>query len=448
MAGLIPGRLAPGIALVGLLTASALSAGGPETAESALLDRYEGFWLGQSIANWTGLVTEMDRVEPPFYTDADWGREDRPNLWGHLTPHSQRIDFYLQPAGTPWGADDDTDIEYLYLHLMEAAGGRALTGEEIRDGWLAHIYSNEEAPLYRMFPDSEPVRENFLWVANERAFELMRQGRVPPATSDPALNPYTGKIDAQLTTEIFGLLAPGQPALALQLAELPIATAARHEAADIARFYVVMHALAVRLDPLLEPETAALCLADSARRVLPDSGYPARMYDFVRARHADHPASEAWPAVRDAVYARYQAAAHDGYVYEDPFDAGINFAASLVSWFYGRGDFRRTVKIGSLAGWDSDNPTATWGGLLGFLAGAEALRAEFAGHGAISDTYWIHRTRRGFPDRTPGQAGEDRFPLMAERMARVAREVLARPSGQHRGDLGGYQQPGCFGPGP
>ncbi|MEJ2323043.1 MAG: hypothetical protein P8Z31_12180, partial [Gammaproteobacteria bacterium] len=25
-------------------------------------DRLEGFWLGQSIANWTGLVTEMDKI--------------------------------------------------------------------------------------------------------------------------------------------------------------------------------------------------------------------------------------------------------------------------------------------------------------------------------------------------------------------------------------------------
>ena len=33
----------------------------------------------------------------------------------------------------------------------------------------------------------------------------------------------------------------------------------------------------------------------------------------------------------------------------------------------------------------------------------------------LSDTYWIHRTRRNFPDRTSTQAGEDSFPMMAER---------------------------------
>ena len=32
------------------------------------LDQLQGFWLGQSIGNWTGLITEMDKIGPPFYT--------------------------------------------------------------------------------------------------------------------------------------------------------------------------------------------------------------------------------------------------------------------------------------------------------------------------------------------------------------------------------------------
>ena len=44
------------------------------------LDKLEGFWLGACIANWTGLVTEMDKVgnmgefkTGAFYTRAHWG---------------------------------------------------------------------------------------------------------------------------------------------------------------------------------------------------------------------------------------------------------------------------------------------------------------------------------------------------------------------------------------
>lgn len=31
----------------------------------------------------------------------------------------------------------------------------------------------------------------------------------------------------------------------------------------------------------------------------------------------------------------------------------------MISLFYGEGDIKETIKIGALAGWDSDNPTAT-----------------------------------------------------------------------------------------
>ena len=101
----------------------------------------------------------------------------------------------------------------------------------------------------------------------------------------------------------------------------------------------------------------------------------------------------------------------------------INFAASLISLFYGNGDFKRTLQIATLAGWDSDNPAATWGGFLGFLFGAERL--ELAFEHSFPDAYWIHRTRRGFVDHTPGQIGEDSFTRMADRGVTVVDKTLA-----------------------
>jgi hypothetical protein len=387
-------------------------------APTPRVGQLEGFWLGLSLANWTGLITEMDRVEPPFYTDADWGTRDHRNIWGLYVPHSRKIDFYSLARGQPWGADDDSDMEYLYLHLMTEHASPLLTAQEIRDGWTRHIYSNADAPI----PAGGKQRENFLWVSNERALELMLQGTMPPATSDPAVNPDCTMIDAQLTTELFGLLAPGRPDVAWRLAELPIRTTACAEAVDIARFYVTMHALAATVDATqpLGPQLQAL--SHAARTNLPAEGYPAKMFDFVWNHYQANPDKSDWESTRDALYQRYQRQSHDGYVYRKSFDAGINFAASLVSLFYGNADFRRTVQIGALAGWDSDNPTATWGGLLGYLLGQDRLEAEFPGQ-VPSDTYWIHRTRRNFPDHTPGEPGEDSFRLLAERMLAVIERV-------------------------
>ena len=64
-------------------------------------NKLEGFWLGQSIANWTGIITEMDKIGIPinekgegFYTRENWGRKDEPNIWSNSSNY-KIIDFNL-----------------------------------------------------------------------------------------------------------------------------------------------------------------------------------------------------------------------------------------------------------------------------------------------------------------------------------------------------------------
>ena len=125
------------------------------------LNKLEGFWLGQCIANWTGLITEMDKIGTPvngrgggFYTREDWGKPDQPNLWGS-SEYSETITYIYAEKDSIWGADDDTDIEYIYQELLYNSPSLDLTGEQIRNAWLKHIHLDEE---------------NFLWVSNQKAF--------------------------------------------------------------------------------------------------------------------------------------------------------------------------------------------------------------------------------------------------------------------------------------
>lgn len=369
------------------------------------LDKLQGFWLGQCIANWTGLVTEMDKIgnigaiqTGEFYTREDWGKPDQPSIWGQGVPSdlSPTIDFVFRGPDEIWGADDDTDIEYMYQHLLDMHETTRLTPEQIREGWLTHIKAEEE---------------NYLWVSNQKAFDLMQEGILPPATGDPSRNEHYDMIDAQLTTEIFGLFAPGRPYIALELAELPIQTTARGESEDIAKFYVYMHSLASAGSLSEHGKNLILWMADEARTILHDQQYPAKMYDFVRAKYES---GIPWEQTRDSVYQRYQVKQKDGYDLSSRglycngcFAAGINFAASLISLFYGEGDFVETVKIGVLTGWDSDNPTATWGGMLGFMMGRNEIERTFQRD--FSNRFNIHRTRQNFPND-----GIDTFEHMAE----------------------------------
>jgi hypothetical protein len=207
------------------------------------------------------------------------------------------------------------------------------------------------------------------------------------------------------------------------MAELPIRVSAKYDAQWISQFYISMHSLASKVDTSQTMKQQTQWLAGQARFVLPDESTAAKMYDFIKGSYQNNLNKNDWEKTRDEVYQRYQVRNSDGYVYHDPFEAGINFAASLVSLFYGEGDIVRTIQIGTLAGWDSDNPTATWGGLLGFMIGKVGVEQAFE-QDNLSQSYWIHRTRRNFPVHTLNQLGEDTFSMMAQRAIKVVDLVV------------------------
>jgi len=381
-------------------------------------EKLKGFWLGQCIANMTGLVTEMDKIgnigeikTGKFYTSDDWGKLDQPSIFDPSKPSqlSKNIDFVFEQNGV-WPADDDTDIEYMYQELLFTNKTAFLTSSQIKNGWQKHIKLEEE---------------NFLWVSNQRAFDLMNEGILPPETSNPKLNEHYDMIDAQLTTEIFGLLSPSRPDIALKMANLPVLTTARDNAKWISDFYISMHSLAYNIDFSKDIKNEIFSLAENSRYLLPDSSYSSKMYDFVKKQYDS---GVSWEEARDKIYERYQVNEEDGYDITSRnlycngcFAAGINFAASLISLFWGEGDLKKTIKIGTLMGWDSDNPTSTWGGLIGFILGKEGIEEEFGKK--FSNEYFIHRTRQNF------EKPIDNFDNMADKGIRIISRLVINELG-------------------
>ena len=381
-------------------------------------EKLKGFWLGQCIANMTGLVTEMDKIgnigkikTGKFYTSDDWGKLDQPSIFDPSKPSqlSKNIDFVFEQNGV-WPADDDTDIEYMYQELLFTNKTAFLTSSQIKNGWQKHIKLEEE---------------NFLWVSNQRAFDLMNEGILPPETSNPKLNEHYDMIDAQLTTEIFGLLSPSRPDIALKMANLPVLTTARDNAKWISDFYISMHSLAYNIDFSKDIKNEIFSLAENSRYLLPDSSYSSKMYDFVKKQYDS---GVSWEEARDKIYERYQVNEEDGYDITSRnlycngcFAAGINFAASLISLFWGEGDLKKTIKIGTLMGWDSDNPTSTWGGLIGFILGKEGIEEEFSKK--FSNEYFIHRTRQNF------EKSIDNFDNMADKGIRIISRLVINELG-------------------
>lgn len=360
--------------------------GAIEIDRDTYADQIEGFWLAQCIANWTGLQTEGARIEPPFYTDADWPTTSDGDTLGFITEQD------------PWAADDDTDIEYVYAHLMHLHQRPDLTPTQIRDGWVMHI-------------------NDFIWVSNELARELMDRGMAPPQTSIPAANNLFLRIDAQLTTEFFGILAPGMPRVALELAHDPILNTSRGHAAHASQYLVVLHALgAARGSQALNPSGIEQ-LVEDALAYIPETSKAADIVRLVLDDYRANPDPSNWERTRNHVARTYQVhATQNGYRYLGWTESSVNFGSALVCLLYGQGDLKETIRIGTLTGWDSDNPTATMGGLIGLMLGADAVRDVFPNE-PLSDRYWIARTRDDMPDYLPDDPdAEDRFSLLAQRM--------------------------------
>ena len=382
-------------------------------------DKLEGFWLGQSIANWTGIITEMDKIGTPidgkgegFYVYDDWGKKDEPSIWSNNSMFNT-IDFNLALSDSVWGSDDDTDIEYMYQELILENNNLTLRPEQIRDGWLKHIKNDEE---------------NYLWVSNQRAFDLMKKGVLPPETSNPNYNEFYEMIDAQLTTEIFGLYSPNYPDIGLGMAYMPIRTVGRENAAWVSEFYIIMHSLASLETDHKSVKDKLIWMSEKARYILPNSSYSAKMYDFVKAKYED---GVSWEVTRDSLNLKYQINNDDEYNWSVQekncngcYASGINFGASIISLLYGEGNFKETIKIATLCGWDSDNPASTWGGLIGFIYGKKEIVKMFKED--LSTTYNIARTRVGFKNQI------DSFESMAEKGLEIIDKVVTN---KHLGEV-------------
>lgn len=380
-------------------------------------NKLEGFWLGQSIANWTGLITEMDKIgnigeikTGNFYTRENWSKKDEPNIWSPNNKY-ETIDFVLRNKNEIWGSDDDTDVEYMYQELLFQSNETVLSPKDIRDGWLKHMKIEEE---------------NFLWVSNQKAFDLMNQGFLPPETSNPKFNEHFDMIDAQLTTEIFGLLSPTNYKYALKMSNLPVRTTSRGDAALISEFYIIIHSLASTINHSNPIDKELIKISDLASDVLDKNSYSFKMYDYVKKKFES---GIKWEQTRDSIYNRYQVNQLDGYDITSRdlycngcFASGINFASSLVSYFYGKGDFKETIKIASLSGWDSDNPASTWGGLLGFIHGKTKIENIF--NKPLSNKYNIHRTRQNFENN-----GLDNFKNMSKKGLSIIDNVVLKTGG-------------------
>jgi hypothetical protein len=328
-----------------LLAAIVMAAAAPALAERTLgaddyLDRLRGMWLGEILGNYAGRP----------YEGAYPVRDGVP---------IETIDWPSFIATTPWGGDDDTGFEYMYVDLLTQYP--VPCPSQAKYVWTQHV------PLPSFY------------IANRQARWLMPYGLTCPETGSLRNNMHWYAIDSQITTESLGASAPGMRQVAADLAGRLGSVTNDGYAVHAAQFYAAMYAAA----PL---ETDVEAVVAKGLEVVPTTSRTYAIIQDVRAWYAADKADGVldWRATQEKIYDTYVGAGSMGR-YRNWIESSVNTALTTMAILYGQGDFKRTVAIGVAGGFDSDCNPATAGGLVGLMKGWSGLPPDLTS--AATDAY-------------------------------------------------------------
>ncbi|MFC0681016.1 ADP-ribosylglycohydrolase family protein [Lysobacter korlensis] len=363
-----------------------LASGGPipalPPAGDGIADRIHAAWLGraagcllgkpvekihrdgiraiaEATGNWPIRTYFTERGLPARIATAwPWNRRSRP------TSLLENID------GMP--EDDDLNFPLLALGLVEQRG-RGFTTDDVAQAWLNLL------PGGRVFTAERIVYRNLL------------NGHEP---DEAALvqNPFREWIGAQIRTDLYGWVHPGDPVAAAKVAWVDARLS--HVRSGV---YGAMFAAAA---------CAAAVVADDVDAVL-DAGLAvvpvqSRYADAVRFGRELGASGAPLDDALDRLYRRY-GGLHWVHVLNNAALVAYALAAS-------RGEFGTAISTGVAGGWDTDSNGATLGSISGALTGTAGLPAA-----------WITPLKNRLSSSVPGFDGIG-FDELARRTAALAGE--------------------------
>lgn len=349
--------------------------------EQQLIDKARGAWLGQIIANYAGRDTEG------YYSSS------APNP-------DPNVPWILKQI---WDADDDTDIEYVALHILEA-NGFDCNSVEITSQWLGHVTLSG------------------IYIANRQAYSLMQDGFLPTQTGSRSCNMHWYAIDSQITTEVLGVICPGLPSQAVNLTRKFAGITNQGFPTHAAQFYAAMYAEAFF-------ESDVNKLIDAALEAVPPTSRTYQVINDVKNWYIQDMADGQpdWRATRQKLYDNYQGTYSHGRYY-NWIESTINTGATVMCILYGQGDYKKTVQIGVLAGWDCDCNPATAGGLIGVIGGYSSLPSDLTDPNFCGDIY-KNVYRPYLPDPNLYRPQYENITSIANRIATLAGQNIIENGG-------------------
>lgn len=263
--------------------------------------------------------------------------------------------------------DDDLSGTFTFLRALEDYGySPDLSPAQIGQTWLNYILEGRTILWWGGLGNS----------TEHTAYLRLKAGIPAPESGSTALNGarVAEQIGAQIFIDGWGLVAPGNPALAADLAGRAARVSHDGAAVHAARLLAAMVAQA-----FVERDLNALL--DVGLGFVPRDSIIRRVVDDLRAWRTETPD---WREALRRVQGRYGYDRYGGNCHVVP-----NHALVILALLYGEGDFQRSLMIVNTSGWDTDCNSGNVGCLLGVVLGLSGLEAGPDWRSPVADRLFL-----------------------------------------------------------
>ena len=263
------------------------------------------------------------------------------------------VEGYLNEApGKLFKPDDDTSLPMILIRALEdAVADVGVTSQDIADMWLNYLGDQHGTLWWGGYGVS----------TEHTAYVNLASGIPAPRSGSIAQNGATlaEQIGGQIFSDIWGLVAPGDPARAADLATC--ASSVSHDANGVygGRFIAALVSAAFE-------ERDPLTLIATGLALIPEESEYARVVRSVLDFYHAHP--DDWHACMRHLIDHFGYDRYPGAVHIIP-NAGV----VVMALAYGEGDFSRTIQVANMAGWDTDCNVGNVGAIMGVAVGLDGI---------------------------------------------------------------------------
>lgn len=317
-----------------------------ERVYAGTLGKIIGVYLGRPVENWS-----YEKIRETFGTIEGYVHEARGR---NLVV-----------------TDDDISGTFTFLRALEDSGyDPAITSAQIGEAWLNYLIEGKTILWWGGLGNS----------TEHTAYLRLKHGIAAPWSGSAELNTriVAEQIGAQIFIDGWGMVAPGDPARAAELARSAARVSHDGEAVHAAVVVAAMVSQAFVSSDIDD-------LLDKALSFIPPDSTIARLIHDLRAWHAE---GGSWQEDRARLESEYGYDRYPGNCHVVP-----NHGLIILSLLHGGGDFGRSLRIVNSCGWDTDCNSGNVGAILGVSGGLAGIDDEW--RGPVADRLYLPSTDGG-----------------------------------------------------